>query len=46
MFIGNFGNVPGAFDLPEDIYIDQKDRVYVTDQLNARVQVFQFLGGE
>jgi len=46
MFIGNFGNVPGAFDLPEDIYIDQKNRVYVTDQLNARVQVFQFLGGD
>jgi NHL repeat len=46
MFVGAFGNVPGAFNLPEGIYIDKSDRVFISDQLNARVQVFQFLGGK
>ena len=46
MFVGAFGNVPGAFNLPEGIYIDKSDRVFISDQLNARVQVFQYLGGK
>jgi len=46
MFVGNLGTGPGAFNLPNGIYIDSSDRVYVTDQLNGRVQVFQFLGGD
>jgi hypothetical protein len=46
MFVGNYGNVPGAFNLPVGIYIDGNDRVYVSDQLNHRVQIFEFLGGD
>jgi len=45
MWVGQFGNVPGAFNLPMGIYIDKSQKVYVSDQLNHRVQIFQFLGG-
>lgn len=34
---------PGGFALPVAIDIDAADRIYVVDQMNARVQVFQFL---
>jgi sugar lactone lactonase YvrE len=29
---------------PSNIYIDGRDRIYVTDTLNARIQVYQYLG--
>ncbi len=45
MFVGAFGQNPGQFNLPTGIYIDRNNRVYVSDSLNARVQIFQFLGG-
>lgn len=45
MFVGAMGQNPGEFNLPMDIYIDKNNRVYVTDSLNARVEIFQFLGG-
>jgi len=34
---------PGGFSVPVGIDIDASDRIYVVDQLNARVQVFQYL---
>ncbi|MBC7961388.1 MAG: 6-bladed beta-propeller [Steroidobacteraceae bacterium] len=34
---------PGGFSVPIGIDIDSTDRMYVVDQLNARVQVFQYL---
>lgn len=34
---------PGGFSVPVGIDIDSSDRIYVVDQLNARVQVFQYL---
>ena len=34
---------PGGFLLPQGIYIDQNDSIYVVDQFNARVQKFQYL---
>lgn len=34
---------PGGFSVPIGIDIDATDRMYVVDQLNARVQVFQYL---
>ncbi len=34
---------PGGFALPVGIDIDARDRMYVVDQLNARLQVFQYL---
>jgi DNA-binding beta-propeller fold protein YncE len=42
---GGEGNGPGKFLMPAGITID-KDRIYVADSYNSRVQVFQFLGGE
>ena len=35
--------VAGGFLVPQGIDIDQNDRIYVADQLNARFQVFQYL---
>lgn len=34
---------PGGFSVPISVDIDSTDRIYVVDQLNARVQVFQYL---
>ncbi len=33
----------GGFMVPQGVYIDQNDRIYVADQLNKRFQVFQFM---
>lgn len=34
---------PGGFSVPIGMDIDSSDKIYVVDQLNARVQVFQYL---
>ena len=46
MFVGGSGSDPGMFNIPWGIHIDDQDRLYVSDQLNGRVQKFQFLGGQ
>ncbi|HEY3309658.1 MAG TPA: 6-bladed beta-propeller [Desulfuromonadaceae bacterium] len=33
----------GGFFVPQGIYIDQNDRIYIVDQRNRRFQVFQYL---
>lgn len=45
MDVGHAGPGLGEFRNPAGISIDQHDRIYVVDQLNLRVQVFQYLGG-
>ena len=42
-FIGGPGHDPGYFWLPAGVYVDEKDRVYIVDSYNRRVQVFQYL---
>lgn len=37
---------PGGFSLPVGIDIDSTDKIYVVDQMNARVQVFQYYSEE
>ena len=34
---------PGGFLLPQGIYIDQNDTIYIADFMNSRVQVYQYL---
>ncbi|KAF0218767.1 MAG: NHL repeat domain [Geobacteraceae bacterium] len=34
---------PGGFLLPQGIFIDGNDTIYVVDQMNYRVQVFQYM---
>lgn len=46
MFIGQAGAGIAEFQLPAGIFIDKDNYIYVVDQLNARVQVFQFIGKE
>lgn len=45
MSIGGVGNGPGRFHLPAGVWTDGRNRIFVADTLNARVSVFQFLGG-
>ena len=45
LFFGQKGERYGDFFLPSAIFIDEKNVVYVADTLNARIQAFQFLGG-
>jgi hypothetical protein len=42
LFVGSPGGGPGEFFLPAGLYIDGRDRIYVADQGNARVQVFEY----
>ena len=44
LFFGDAGPAPGRFAMPAGVYVDRRDRVYVVDQMNRRVQVFQYLG--
>ena len=37
---GSRGNGPGQFQLPHNVVIDAKGRIYVTDRDNQRVEVF------
>lgn len=42
---GTDSNGGGRFHLPAGVWVDARNRVYVADMFNARVAVFQFLGG-
>ena len=37
---GGKGTEPGQFDQPHSIAVDSKDRVYVADRSNNRIQIF------
>lgn len=37
------GVPPVPFSLPQGLYIDEQDRLYVVDTLNRRIQVYQYL---
>jgi len=37
---GGKGTAPGQFDQPHSIAVDSKDRVYVADRSNNRIQIF------
>jgi DNA-binding beta-propeller fold protein YncE len=41
---GKLGQGPGEFSQPHSIVIDSKDRVYVADRNNARIQIFDSRG--
>jgi DNA-binding beta-propeller fold protein YncE len=43
MFFGEMGNKPGQFWLPAGMYIDADDKIYVADQYNKRINVYQYL---
>ena len=42
---GTDGSEAGRFHLPAGVWLDARNRVYVADMFNARVAIFQFLGG-
>jgi DNA-binding beta-propeller fold protein YncE len=44
LFFGGVGHDPGRMWLPAGMYIDKKDRIYVADQYNYRVNVYQYTG--
>ncbi len=44
--IGGTGLEVGQFYLPAGVWVDRNNRVYVADMFNARVVLFQFLGGD
>lgn len=46
LFIGEGGTKPGDFQGPAGIYINQYDQIFVADQMNGRIQVLQYLGGD
>jgi DNA-binding beta-propeller fold protein YncE len=41
---GREGSANGAFHGPEDVVVDSRGRVFVTDSGNSRVQVFTIAG--
>lgn len=42
----DFRQAAGGFNVPQDITIDKKGRIYVVDSLNRRFQVFQIVDPE
>ncbi len=38
--IGHRGTTPGAFNFPTNIFVDRLGRLYVTDTMNFRIQIF------
>jgi len=38
--IGERGSQPGAFNYPTNVFVDRRGRLYVTDTLNFRLQIF------
>lgn len=42
-FAAKSGRQLGELLLPTTIFIDEKDRIYVTDTFNQRIQIFQYL---
>jgi DNA-binding beta-propeller fold protein YncE len=43
MAFGDHGTGYGGFWLPAGLYIDDRDRIYVSDSSNRRVQIFRYL---
>lgn len=43
--LGQRGTGEGEFNYPTDIWVDMDGQVYVTDALNARIQIFSVEGG-
>jgi hypothetical protein len=43
--IGGTGDKAGEFYLPAGVWTDNRDRVYVADMYNGRVEIFQYLQG-
>jgi len=41
---GSKGKAPGQFNLPHSIWVDRKERVYVPDRPNGRIQIFNSEG--
>jgi DNA-binding beta-propeller fold protein YncE len=39
-----FKEAPGGFLLPQGIYIDRNNTIYIADQANMRFQIFRYLG--
>jgi RPA family protein len=46
MYVGQYSPMNNGFENPISIAIDGKNRIYVTDNLNSRIQVFQLLKGD
>jgi len=39
---GRTGVLTGDFWSPQGLFIDERDFIYIADQTNARIQVYQF----
>jgi hypothetical protein len=43
LVFGRKGTGNGDFYVPATIFIDEKDRIFVSDSYNGRLQIFQYL---
>jgi DNA-binding beta-propeller fold protein YncE len=43
LVLGGPGSGPGQFSVPAGICVDQSGKLYVSDSLNRRVQIFRLL---
>ena len=45
LYVGSGGSgAPGKFALPAGMHVDKNNRIFVADQYNQRIQMFEFLG--
>jgi DNA-binding beta-propeller fold protein YncE len=45
LFVGKFSSANDGFQSPVSIAISENNTIFVTDQVNKRVQIFQLLKG-
>jgi len=43
--IGSPGKLPGEFQVPSGLLVDSRNRIYVCDSYNSRIQLLQYMGG-
>jgi DNA-binding beta-propeller fold protein YncE len=45
LYVGDGGSgAPGKFALPAGIHVDKNNQIFIADQYNQRIQMFEFLG--
>jgi sugar lactone lactonase YvrE len=46
MNVGGTGKKAGEFYIPNGVWTDRHDQIYVADMYNGRITVLQYLGGQ
>ena len=43
MAVGEGGNGPGQFSLPAGAHVDKNNQIFIADQVNGRILMFEYI---